>query len=53
MKKILTTTYLLLSFLSAFAYVPISVCSWNLENFGKSKSDTTAKSGETDHPRPI
>jgi deoxyribonuclease-1-like protein len=29
------------SFLSAFANAPISVCSWNLENFGKSKSDTT------------
>jgi len=41
MKKILITTYLLSFFLGAFANAPISVCSWNLENFGKSKSDTT------------
>ena len=32
--------FLLLSFSSAYSQTPISVCSWNLKDFGKSKSDS-------------
>lgn len=39
-RKPLTLLLLFLCFLSNCAYAQISLCSWNIENFGKSKSDS-------------
>jgi len=41
MKKIFFTFFLLVLFFYGFANSNISICSWNLENFGKSKSAST------------
>ena len=42
-KKGLSFLIIFLLFSSAYSQIPISVCSWNLKDFGKSKSDSESE----------